>query len=270
MTGNTVITPRPSHAALALARSLLTITTGRRVVAALPRGGSKSVKRISPRSFEEPVRGGGFPGRCIRVLELGVVGGRSTGVAQQSDGVLMVGCASLRTVSCVIRATSPTACVPSGRLRSDLRCWPGARHSPSTAVASAITPRSWSTSGQPRAEGRPRRDDLRERAVHADRPRTGRPLGRSWAKTRSSLWRVTHLAARVAEPQPGSSSVARLAQWATANYVTVGRARPHRSAGHQSPRGCSILTFSTLRSEGRCQIRAALSRGSGRRRLVTL
>src|SRR5579884_1753610 len=61
VTGTTVITPRPSRAAVALARSLLTITAGRRLLASLPRTGSKSTCQISPRRIPEPVVRGVLP-----------------------------------------------------------------------------------------------------------------------------------------------------------------------------------------------------------------
>ena len=50
-----VTTPRPSRAAVALARSLLTMTAGRRLFASPGRAGSRSVRRISPRSINESV-----------------------------------------------------------------------------------------------------------------------------------------------------------------------------------------------------------------------
>jgi len=49
VTGTTVSTPRASRAAVALARSLLTVTAGRRLSVSLPRVGARSVSRISPR-----------------------------------------------------------------------------------------------------------------------------------------------------------------------------------------------------------------------------
>src|SRR4051794_38031609 len=59
--GTTVTTPRPRRAAVVLARSLLTTTAGRLLLASLPRDGSKSTCQISPRSIAEPVGGGDVP-----------------------------------------------------------------------------------------------------------------------------------------------------------------------------------------------------------------
>src|SRR5690348_10297867 len=76
VTGTTVTTPRPSRAAVAFARSLLTTTAGRCLFASLPRAGSKSTCQISPRSITETVV-------CRRVPEriVAVVGPFSPGVA---------------------------------------------------------------------------------------------------------------------------------------------------------------------------------------------
>jgi len=65
VTGTMVMTPRPCRAALALALSLLTITAGRRWLASLPRTGSRSVRRISPRSMKESVGCGDIPRRSV-------------------------------------------------------------------------------------------------------------------------------------------------------------------------------------------------------------
>ncbi|AAK44696.1 Putative uncharacterized protein [Mycobacterium tuberculosis variant bovis] len=51
VTGTTGTTPRSRRIAAALALSLLTITAGRRIFAALPRAGSRSTCQISPRSI---------------------------------------------------------------------------------------------------------------------------------------------------------------------------------------------------------------------------
>jgi hypothetical protein len=54
VTGTTVITPRPSRAAVLLAASLLTTTGGRVLLAADPRAGSRSTVTISPRRTQVP------------------------------------------------------------------------------------------------------------------------------------------------------------------------------------------------------------------------
>src|SRR5208337_1999234 len=54
VTGTTVITPRPSWAAVALAASLLTITAGRVLLASDPREGSRLTMTISPRRIQLP------------------------------------------------------------------------------------------------------------------------------------------------------------------------------------------------------------------------
>ncbi|CNL47644.1 Uncharacterised protein [Mycobacterium tuberculosis] len=51
VTGTTGTTPRSRRIAAALALSLLTITAGRRIFAALPRAGSRSTCQISPHSI---------------------------------------------------------------------------------------------------------------------------------------------------------------------------------------------------------------------------
>jgi hypothetical protein len=61
VTGTIVTMPRPKRSAVAFARSLLTITAGRRLLASAPSTGSRSVRRISPRRIREPVCQGGFP-----------------------------------------------------------------------------------------------------------------------------------------------------------------------------------------------------------------
>src|SRR4051812_14053757 len=55
VTGTTVTTPRPSRVAVELAWSLLTMIAGRRLFASLPRDGSRSMIRISPRRIGDPV-----------------------------------------------------------------------------------------------------------------------------------------------------------------------------------------------------------------------
>src|ERR1700757_1360035 len=61
VTGTTVTIPRPRRVAAALARSLLTMTAGRCVLASLPRAGSRSTCHTSPRSIDDAVPGRGFP-----------------------------------------------------------------------------------------------------------------------------------------------------------------------------------------------------------------
>lgn len=65
VTGTTVTTQRPSRAAIEFARSLLTISAGRRLLASLPRAGSRSASRISPRSIGDPVGRGHTPRRVV-------------------------------------------------------------------------------------------------------------------------------------------------------------------------------------------------------------
>src|SRR5664279_2054229 len=65
VTGTTVTTPRPSRAAVAFALSLLTITAGRRLLDSLPRTGSRSTSRISPRRIGQSVRGHVLPGSLV-------------------------------------------------------------------------------------------------------------------------------------------------------------------------------------------------------------
>src|SRR4051794_2758240 len=65
VTGTIVTTPRPRRAATALARSLLTSTAGRRLFASLPRTGSRSTSRISPRRIGHAVRGCRLPRRLL-------------------------------------------------------------------------------------------------------------------------------------------------------------------------------------------------------------
>jgi len=61
-TGTTVTTPRPRRSAVPFARSLLTMTAGRRLFASPPRTGSRSNRRISPRRIGQPVGARGLPG----------------------------------------------------------------------------------------------------------------------------------------------------------------------------------------------------------------
>jgi len=86
-------TPRPSCDAVALARSLLTTTAGRRLPAFAPAAGPRSTIRISPRSIgAETVTCGHFPGGAIPglfPLEEGIlIGGTQFLSAQQPHRLL--------------------------------------------------------------------------------------------------------------------------------------------------------------------------------------
>src|SRR4029453_5660441 len=87
-----VTTPRPRRAAVALARSLLTITPGRRLFASLPCAGSRSIRRISPRSIGHPVCDGPLPeglfAGCLPLLPCGGVSLVEVLLAKQPDRAL--------------------------------------------------------------------------------------------------------------------------------------------------------------------------------------
>ncbi len=89
--GTTVTTPRPKRAAVALARSLLTTIAGRRLSASLPRAGSRSISRTSPRRICEPVAHcalprGSLPRGPPALPRCGVVP-LQIGVPKEADGM---------------------------------------------------------------------------------------------------------------------------------------------------------------------------------------